>query len=75
MEKDGKHDPTSTTGPADVEEGAVIDRAAEKALVRRLDWNILLLVMAIYLILFLDRVNIGNERLFGLEKDLGLHGN
>ncbi|KAK5033374.1 hypothetical protein LTS07_003676 [Exophiala sideris] len=75
MEKDGKHDPTSTTGPADVEEGAVIDRAAEKALVRRLDWNILPLVMAIYLISFLDRVNIGNGRLFGLEKDLGLHGN
>ncbi|KIV86994.1 hypothetical protein PV11_02567 [Exophiala sideris] len=75
MEKDSKHDPTSTTGPADVEEGAVIDPAAEKVLVRRLDWNILPLVMAIYLVSFLDRVNIGNGRLFGLEKDLGLHGN
>ena len=55
MEKDRKHDPSLTTVPADVEEGAVIDPAAEKALVRRLDWNILPLVMAIYLVSFLDR--------------------
>lgn len=31
--------------------------------------------MLIYLFPFLDRVNIGNARLFGLEEDLGLHSN
>ncbi|KIW57703.1 hypothetical protein, variant 2 [Exophiala xenobiotica] len=31
--------------------------------------------MLLYLFSFLDRVNIGNARLYGLEEDLGLHGN
>jgi len=30
--------------------------------------------MALYLFSFLDRVNIGNARLYGLEEDLGLVG-
>lgn len=30
--------------------------------------------MLLYLFSFLDRVNIGNARLYGLEKDLGMHG-
>lgn len=52
-----------------------IDELAEKRLVRKLDLNILPLIMVIYLVSFLDRVNIGNARLFGLEDDLNLHGN
>lgn len=52
-----------------------IDELAERRLVRKLDLNILPLVMVIYLVSFLDRVNIGNARLFGLEEDLNLHGN
>jgi MFS family permease len=31
--------------------------------------------MLLYLFSFLDRVNIGNARLYGMEKDLGLKGN
>jgi MFS family permease len=30
--------------------------------------------MLLYLVSFLDRVNIGNARLYNLEEDLGLHG-
>ncbi|OPB36461.1 MFS permease [Trichoderma guizhouense] len=44
----------------------------EKKLVRKLDFYIIPLVMALYLFSFLDRVNIGNARLYGLEEDLNL---
>ncbi|KAF3068215.1 hypothetical protein CFAM422_007956 [Trichoderma lentiforme] len=44
----------------------------EKKLVRKLDLYIIPLVMALYLFSFLDRVNIGNARLYGLEEDLNL---
>lgn len=46
----------------------------EKHLIRKLDRHIIPIVMALYLFSFLDRVNIGNARLYGLESDLGLVG-
>lgn len=52
-----------------------IDHQAEKDLVRKLDKFIIPTVMLTYLLCFLDRTNIGNARLFGLEEDLGLVGN
>jgi len=52
-----------------------IDHAAEKKLVKKLDrWIIPMMTMA-YLLCFLDRSNIGNARLYGLEKDLHMKGN
>nr|PFH55532.1 hypothetical protein XA68_18110 [Ophiocordyceps unilateralis] len=53
-------------------EGQASYRAAERRLVRKLDLHIIPLVMSLYLFSFLDRVNIGNARLYSLEKDLGL---
>ncbi|KAL4881806.1 putative MFS transporter [Aspergillus karnatakaensis] len=50
------------------------DSSAEKRVVRKLDLYIMPLAMLIYIFSFLDRVNIGNARLYGLEDDLGLHG-
>ncbi|KAJ5194471.1 Major facilitator superfamily domain general substrate transporter [Penicillium cf. griseofulvum] len=47
----------------------------EKTLIRKIDLHILPLVVLLYLFSFLDRVNIGNARLYGLEEDLGLVGN
>jgi len=52
-----------------------IDHVAEKKLVRKLDMWIVPPVMLLYLFSFLDRVNIGNARLYGLEEDLGMSGN
>ncbi|KZL71743.1 major facilitator superfamily transporter [Colletotrichum incanum] len=49
--------------------------AAEKKIVRKLDMHIIPLVMLLYLFSFLDRVNIGNARLYNLERDLNLEGN
>jgi hypothetical protein len=51
-----------------------IDPIAEKALLRKLDMWIVPPVMLLYLLSFLDRVNIGNARLYGMEEDLGLVG-
>ncbi|KAF9507165.1 hypothetical protein BS47DRAFT_345145 [Hydnum rufescens UP504] len=48
------------------------DDAFEAAIIRKLDWHIIPIVMLLYLVSFLDRVNIGNARLYGLEKDLDL---
>lgn len=52
----------------------VIDRDAEQRLIRKMDLHILPFVVLLYLFSFLDRVNIGNARLYGLEEDLGLVG-
>ncbi|KAF2224511.1 major facilitator superfamily domain-containing protein [Elsinoe ampelina] len=49
-----------------------IDPKLEKALVRKLDSAIIPVVMLLYTLSFLDRVNIGNARLYGLEEDLNL---
>ncbi|OTB01996.1 hypothetical protein M426DRAFT_63118 [Hypoxylon sp. CI-4A] len=47
----------------------------EKKLLRKLDLHIIPLVMLLYTFSFLDRVNIGNARLYSMEEDLGLVGN
>lgn len=52
-----------------------IDHVAEKKLVRKLDLYIVPIIMMLYLFSFLDRVNIGNARLYGMEEDLGMKGN
>ncbi|MCJ1258782.1 hypothetical protein MMC24_006615 [Lignoscripta atroalba] len=66
----------SSYSPTKLEGGSIdIDHVAEKKLVRKLDLFIVPLVMLLYLLSFLDRVNIGNARLYGLEEDLGLKGN
>ncbi|KAM5345714.1 hypothetical protein ACJ41O_011575 [Fusarium nematophilum] len=44
----------------------------ERKLVRKLDQHIVPLIMLLYLFSFLDRVNIGNARLYHLEEDLNL---
>ncbi|KAL4917720.1 histidine phosphatase superfamily [Aspergillus aurantiobrunneus] len=51
---------------------SAIDEKAEKKLIRKMDMNILPFVVLLYLFSFLDRVNIGNARLYGMEEDLGL---
>ncbi|KAJ6151243.1 hypothetical protein N7470_007837 [Penicillium chermesinum] len=46
----------------------------ERKVIRKMDMHILPFVVLLYLFSFLDRVNIGNARLYGLEEDLGLVG-
>jgi hypothetical protein len=50
------------------------DRAAERRLRNKIDLMIIPTVSLLYLFCFIDRANIGNARLAGLEKDLKLAG-
>nr|KAK5446097.1 hypothetical protein LTR18_004016 [Exophiala xenobiotica] len=56
----------------DIETVPEIDHAAEARLIRKLDLYIIPPTMLLYLFSFLDRVNIGNARLYGFEEDLGI---
>ncbi|KAL9029938.1 MAG: hypothetical protein Q9196_001886 [Gyalolechia fulgens] len=48
----------------------------EKRVIRKLDYRVMPLVSALYLLAFLDRSNIGNARIAGMEEDLDMeHGN
>lgn len=78
----GSHDIETPDSPKlpnekaqELPDSLVIDEVAEKKLVQKLDRWIVPPVMLLYLLSFLDRVNIGNARLFNMEKDLGLKGN
>ncbi|KAG8772110.1 hypothetical protein FRC12_003246 [Ceratobasidium sp. 428] len=46
----------------------------ERKLIRKLDWRILPVVIVLYLANFSDRTNVGNAKVAGLEKDIGLVG-
>ncbi|KAK8869059.1 ProP Permease major facilitator superfamily [Apiospora arundinis] len=52
----------------------VVDAETEKRLLKKLDRRIIPCICWIYLMNFMDRVGIGNARLYGLEKDLNLTG-
>ncbi|KAF9439032.1 hypothetical protein BGZ76_001008 [Entomortierella beljakovae] len=47
-----------------------VDPEMEQTVLRKLDRNLLPLLGILYLFSYLDRVNIGNARLFGLEDDI-----
>ncbi|KEF61622.1 uncharacterized protein A1O9_03190 [Exophiala aquamarina CBS 119918] len=50
------------------------DKKATAKLIRKIDWVLLPFLALLYLLSFLDRTNIGNARLAGLEKSLGMSG-
>lgn len=51
------------------------DRLAERRLRLKIDYMVVPTVSLLYLFCFIDRSNIGNARLAGLESDLGMSGN
>lgn len=50
----------------------IIDKAADNNVVRKLDFYLMPIFCTIYFLSFLDRGNIGNARLVGLQDQLGL---
>ncbi|KAF7553070.1 hypothetical protein G7Z17_g3910 [Cylindrodendrum hubeiense] len=50
----------------------VIDPVAEAKLVRKQDLRVLPMVFLMYFLTFLDRTNLGNAKVAGMEEDLGL---
>lgn len=66
---------THELAKATSEEFAVTWTAQEEKKVRnKLDWQIVPMVTVLYLMCFLDRANIGNARIQGMEEDLELVG-
>ncbi|KAK9472285.1 major facilitator superfamily domain-containing protein [Dipodascopsis tothii] len=47
----------------------------EHALVNKIDWNLMPLVKTLFILAFLDRSNIGNARIAGLEESFNLSSN
>lgn len=52
-----------------------VDPEVEIRIVRKMDLRIVSLVTALYILAFLDRSNIGNARIAGMQHDLSLVGN
>lgn len=50
------------------------DPVEAKKIIRKIDFRLIPLLMFLYTLTFLDRVNIGNARLWNLEKDLHMSG-
>jgi hypothetical protein len=48
------------------------DKERRNKLLRKIDWRLLPILSLFYLISFMDRANIGNAKLQGLEEDLNL---
>ncbi|KAK4935556.1 hypothetical protein LTR10_023419 [Elasticomyces elasticus] len=51
-----------------------IDPVLEKKLLWKTDLNLIPITFMLFLCAFIDRINIGNARIQGLEKDLNMHG-
>lgn len=51
-----------------------IDPAAEKRLLRKIDWMVIPFICITYLVTYIDKATIGYAAVFGLQKDLGLVG-
>ncbi|KAI9840137.1 MAG: hypothetical protein M1837_001898 [Sclerophora amabilis] len=54
---------------------SAVDLAAEKRLVWKCDLHVVPPLFILFLLAFLDRVNIGNAKIQGLEKELNMTGN
>jgi hypothetical protein len=68
------HSNAHSNSMQDAHHDAQIDPEIEKRAVKKLDRTVVPLVMALYLLAFLDRSNIGNARIAGMEDDLDLVG-
>lgn len=52
-----------------------IDPEAERRLLRKIDLHVYPILFVIYMLSFLDRINISNARIQGLTEDLNMEGN
>jgi MFS family permease len=64
-----------TQATAETAETIYIDPEKEKAVLRKFDKYVLPQAFVFILLNYLDRSNLGNARVFGFEKDIGLTGN
>ncbi|KAJ5102640.1 hypothetical protein N7532_003169 [Penicillium argentinense] len=66
------HEENEPGQPPAVVAAAPIDPELERRVLRKLDWRVPTLMGFLYLLAFLDRSNIGNAKIAGMEEDLAL---
>ena len=54
---------------------STIDPVAEKKLVRKCDIRVVPILFLLYVLAYLDRINIGNAKIEGMPKELKMKGN
>jgi hypothetical protein len=47
----------------------------EEAVIRKLDWHLMPLIFVLYSLSVLDRSNLGNAKIAGMQKDINIAGN
>jgi hypothetical protein len=47
----------------------------EEAVIRKLDWHLMPLIFVLYSLSVLDRSNLGNAKIAGMQKDIDIGGN
>ncbi|KAK7888350.1 hypothetical protein LTR67_008696 [Exophiala xenobiotica] len=70
--KEGHNDITKPYDPALAPR---YTKAEEDAVIRKLDWHLMPLIFVLYSLSVLDRSNLGNARISGMEDDIDLSGN
>ncbi|KAJ4137878.1 hypothetical protein NW754_001523 [Fusarium falciforme] len=65
----------SLKADANVSNNIHIDPEKENVIIRKFDYFVMPQFVIIIILSYLDRTNIGNARIFGLEEDIGLEGN
>ena len=53
----------------------VVRHDDEKKLMRKIDWRLMPPLMILFMLAFVDRINIGNAKIQGMAKDLHMVGN
>lgn len=74
QEKGGVELYETISASSESEQEHLFDEKATARLVRKIDLRLLPFLALLYLLSFLDRTNIGNARLAGLEKSLKMEG-
>jgi MFS family permease len=67
----------STTFATDLHDASPeqqFDKADERRILRKLDFTVLPILWLLYLVCFIDRSNIGNAKIQGMDKELDLKG-
>ncbi|KAL2865433.1 major facilitator superfamily domain-containing protein [Aspergillus lucknowensis] len=68
------HETVDDSDPKADEPQPPFDQTLEKKVLRKCDLHVVPILTALFLFAFLDRINIGNARLLGLEDELGMEG-
>ena len=74
IEQDNRSMKLNNESPDQESSTLQLDQAKERALLRKLDWHVLPMITILYMLCFVDRINIGNARIQGMENDLGMKG-